>query len=73
MNSQIRHQQEQIVIERSVRLIWIRAKVTMVKGVMDDHLQEDGPSGWLFARGWSIRMIICKRPVPSDDHLQEAS
>ena len=32
----------------------------------------DGPLGWLFARGWSIRMIICKRPVHSDDHLQKA-
>ena len=23
-------------------------------------------------RGWSIQMIICKRPTPPDDHLQEA-
>ena len=26
----------------------------------DDHLQEAGPSGWSFARGRSILMIICK-------------
>ena len=38
----------------------------------DGHLQEAGPSGWVFARGWSLRMIICKRPAPQDDHLQEA-
>ena len=29
-------------------------------------------SGWSFARGWSIWMIICKRQVHPDDHLQEA-
>ena len=27
---------------------------------------------WSFARGWSIRMIICKRPPHPDNHLQEA-
>merc|ERR1711952_295171 len=32
----------------------------------DDYLQEAGPSGWSFARGRSIRMIFCKRPVNSD-------
>ena len=37
----------------------------------DDHLQGAGQFGWSFARGWSIRMIICKRPVHQDDHLQE--
>ena len=26
-------------------------------------------SGWLFARGRPLRIIICKRPVPLDDHL----
>ena len=39
----------------------------------DDHLQEDGPSGWSFARGQSFWMIICKRPVHPDDHLKETS
>ena len=34
----------------------------------DDHFQEAGPSGWSFAKGWSIMMIICKRPVHLDDH-----
>ena len=29
---------------------------------LDDHLQEASPSGWSFARGWSLQMIICKRP-----------
>ena len=28
--------------------------------------------GGSFARGWSIQMIICKRPVHPNDHLQEA-
>ena len=26
---------------------------------LDDHLQEASPSGWSFARGWSLQMIIC--------------
>ena len=38
----------------------------------NDHLQESGPSGWSFARGWSLRIIICKRSAPPNDHLQEA-
>ena len=38
----------------------------------DDHLQEAGPSGSSFARGWPLRMTIGKRPVPPDKHLQEA-
>ena len=38
----------------------------------DDHLQMAGPSGWSFARGWSLQIIICKRPVHMDDHLQDA-
>ena len=33
----------------------------------DDHLQEAGPSGWLFAKGWSLQIIVCKRPAPPDD------
>ena len=37
-----------------------------------DHLQEAGSSAWSLAKGQSIRMIICKRPVHLDDHLQEA-
>ena len=36
-----------------------------------DHLQEVIPSWWLFAIDWSIQVIICKRPVHQDDHLQE--
>ena len=35
-------------------------------------MQKAGTSGWSFANGQPLRMIICKRPVPSDDHLQEA-
>ena len=52
------------------RKVWILAKVTRVTGVLDDHLQATSPSGWSFARGRSLRMIICKRPVPLNDHLQ---
>ena len=37
-----------------------------------DHLQKASPTWWSFARGWSIRMIICKRLVSPDDYLQEA-
>ena len=50
--------------------------------IPNDHLQKASPSGWSFAKGWSIwviickrpsiRTIICKRPVDPDDHLQEA-
>ena len=36
-------------------------------------LQEAGPSIWSFARGPSLRMIICKRPFHPDGHLQEVS
>ena len=36
------------------------------------HLQEASPSKWLFARGWSLRVIICKRPVDPDNCLQGA-
>ena len=28
--------------------------------------------GGSFARGWSIQMIVCKRPFHPDDHLQKA-
>ena len=34
---------------------------------LNDHFQEAGSSGGSFARGWSFRMIICKRPAPPDD------
>ena len=54
------------------RKVWILAKVTRVTGVLDDHLQATSPSGWSFARGRSLRMIICKRPVLLHNHLQEA-
>ena len=33
---------------------------------------KDDPSGWSFAKGQRIRMIICKWSTPPDDHLQEA-
>ena len=33
----------------------------------DDHLQEAGPSGSSFARGWPLRIIICKRQDPHFD------
>ena len=46
---------------------------------LDDHVQEAGPSWISFARKWSLRMTICKRPVlwiiicewlaPPVDHL----
>ena len=49
---------------------------------MDHHLRAAGPSGRSFAkaspssgsftRGQFIQMIVCKRPVYPDDHLQEA-
>ena len=35
-------------------------------------VQETRSSEWSFAIGQSLWMIICKRPVPPDDHLQEA-
>ena len=38
----------------------------------DDYLQEVESSGWSFARGRILWMIICKRPDPPNDHLQEA-
>ena len=54
----------------------------MVTGVTNDHLQEAGPSRWSFqdkCPSWwsfsiemSLRVIICKRQVPTDDHFQEA-
>ena len=31
----------------------------------DDHLQEAGPFRWSFARGKSLRKIICRTPAPS--------
>ena len=31
-----------------------------------------GPSRWSFAKGRSILMIICKRLIHQDDHLQKA-
>ena len=37
----------------------------------DNHLQEAGPSGWSFARGQPLRMIICKRQAPADDQKQQ--
>ena len=36
----------------------------------EDYLQEASPSGWSFARDQSIQMIISKKPVDPDDHLQ---
>ena len=36
---------------------------------LDDHLQEASPSEWSFARGRPLWVIICKGPVPPDDHL----
>ena len=38
----------------------------------DDILQEASSSAWSFARGWSIRMIICKRSFHPDDHFRKA-
>ena len=48
----------------------------------DDHLHKAGSSGWSFARrqilqwsfenGWILRMNICIRQNPLDDHFQDA-
>ena len=53
---------------------WWRWRMIICKRpiLLNDHLQEAGPSRWSFAIGQSLQMIICKRPVPLDDHLQEA-
>ena len=48
------------------RRIWLEGRNA------DDHLQKAGPSGWSFAKGWPIRMIICKRQAHPDDHLLKA-
>ena len=45
--------------------------IYMRSAPQDDHLQEAGPSGWLFARGRPIRMIICKKPNPLDEQQQQ--
>ena len=49
-----------------IREIW-------VLGLWRKKWTEKDPSGWSFARGRSSQMIICKRPVHSDDHLQDRS
>ena len=54
--------QEQIVLERSARL-------NLDPGRGDNGDTGDGLS---FARAWSLLMIICKKPVPPNDQLQEA-
>ena len=36
-----------------------------------DHLQNPSQSGWPFAKGQAIGMIICKRLAHPDDHLQK--
>ena len=53
------NQIEQFVLERSARLNL-------------DPGRCDKCDGWSFARGRPLWMIICKRLVPQDDHLQEA-
>ena len=47
------------------------AEMTRVTGVMDYHLQEAGSSRSSVARGLSFQVIMCKRPVHPDDHLQQ--
>ena len=37
----------------------------------DANLKEVRSSGWSFARGWILRIIICKRQDLLDDHLQQ--
>ena len=54
--------QEQFVLERS-------AILNLDPGKGD---KGDGGYGRSFARGQSLQMIICKKSVPLDDHLQEA-
>ena len=78
--------QQQIVLERSVRLNldpgrghqWSFGKgrplmiIFKRPAPQDDHMQEAGPSGGSFARGQPLWMIICKRSGPLDDDLQKA-
>ena len=54
--------QEQIVLERSARL-------NLDPGRGDEG---DGGDRRSFVRGQSLEMIICKRPYPTNDHLQVA-
>ena len=53
---------KQIVLEKSARLNLDAGRGDRV----------DGGDGRSFARGWSLRMIICKSLDPPDDYLQEA-
>ena len=56
------------------RLIVEEKDVYLEKGYMffsEEKNNREG-KGRSVARGRSIRMIICKRPVHPDDHLQEA-
>ena len=62
INAKKRVKQEQIVLERSARL-------NLDPGRGD---KGDGDDVWSFVRDQSLQMIICKRPDPQDDHLQEA-
>ena len=49
-----------------IREIW-------VLGLWRKKWTEKDPSGWSFARGLSILLIICNRLIHPNDHLQEAS
>ena len=60
------HLQKHIVLERSAILnldpqIWRRR----------GNLVEKKKSGWSFAKGRPIQMVVCKRPAHPDDHLQK--
>ena len=39
----------------------------------DDHLQEVAPSGWSFARGRSLRMVICNHEKGIKMHIWDPS
>ena len=42
----------------------------LLLSILDLH--EADPSGWSFAKGRSLQMIIWRRPAPPDDYLREA-
>ena len=61
---EVLQKQEQIVLERSADWKLTLAEFTRVT---------DGDDRWLFARGRPLRMIICKKQAPPENHLQEAN
>ena len=82
MSENMLFEEKRLTVEEKKENVFLRRRKITEKE-KEDHLQEAGPSVLLFLRGWlilmiilrgqSIGMIICKRPVDPDDHLQEAS